>query len=609
MARRNQELSALLDSDMDLEGGAEGPGGGAAGAAEDAASAAGEAADWHGGQAAPMMVSTAAGFCVECEAPAAMRCEQCDDEYCAVCFQALHRKGKRAKHTAVAVEGGARGGAAGPSVAPQLGGGAVPTAAPTSSGEMYSPEWFVERAKYIPLRLDMTQRKGLRLLQSALKVCDYTDKIDVATNRNKAKRVAAQLRDVCALLSGTIVAVDYTEGQRLVQSRDFLQNKSFFVSYFEVGRRHKIMNPDAMRDEYGKLIYLLQDANSEEVQDLLQFSCVGGLETVHKKLAEAGMESLMRDPLVRVATMEIMPEGKPRHQIQREIKAKEHAVKQLSRRYGSSRNFTEEDVQLCLYSIADNHAYLRYNRDPVDKMIQLLKSKFRPGSITEGYSLAITGEQDGARLTHSHDRQYSYVLQSLTLWREIAQDMFRLWTLAEQDLLDPASPYALKDTGQGFNRVQECPRISKAMREIVHNVQLQSGGWVGSSVVHLGDNNVPNSLIFIDKYNQVSRFLQPIVLCIEKLPTIIKDPGVKTYLDETFGGAEKLTMDILLDFFKGALSQAKPSQAEPSRAAWSITRAPCPVSPRPVSCRRPPLPALPCPALPSSVLACDALTA
>jgi hypothetical protein len=76
----------------------------------------------------------------------------------------------------------------------------------------------------------MTQRKGLRLLQSALKVCDYTDKIDVATNRNKAKRVAAQLRDVCALLSGTVVAVDYAEGQRLVQSRDFLRNKDFFVA-------------------------------------------------------------------------------------------------------------------------------------------------------------------------------------------------------------------------------------------------------------------------------------------------------------------------------------------------------------------------------------------
>ena len=32
--------------------------------------------------------------------------------------------------------------------------------------------------------------------------------------------------------------------------------------------------------------------------------------------------------------MEILPQGKTRPQIQREIKAKEHAVKQLSRRYG-----------------------------------------------------------------------------------------------------------------------------------------------------------------------------------------------------------------------------------------------------------------------------------
>ena len=35
------------------------------------------------------------------------------------------------------------------------------------------------------------------------------------------------------------------------------------------------------------------------------------------------------------------------------------------------------------------------------------------------------------------------------------------------------------------------------------------------------------------------------------LRSSIKDPGVKTYIDGTFGGIEKLTMDILVDFFKG----------------------------------------------------------
>ena len=158
-------------------------------------------------------------------------------------------------------------------------------------------------------------------------------------------------------------------------------------------------------------------------------------------------------------------------------------------------------------------------------MIHYLKTLFRPDKTDASYSLAISDGADGSRLTHGHEKQYAYVLQSLTLWSEIAQDMFRcvclrgfsplahrmmntrgwvvcndrLWTLAEEDLLDPAAPYTLKDTGQGLNRVQDCPRISKAMREIVHNVQLKAGGWVGSSVVHLGDNNVPNSLIFIDK--------------------------------------------------------------------------------------------------------------
>ena len=273
-------------------------------------------------------------------------------------------------------------------------------------------------------------------------------------------------------------------------------------------------------------------------------------------------------------------------------------------------------MELCLYSIADNHAYLRYNRDPVEKMISLLRRYFKPNqaespslslaiqadappaatdatdddaAVAGGSARGAAGGAGGARLTHKHERQFAYVLQSLQLWRAIMNDMFKLWTLAEADLLAgggdgtgeaataddaaPRPPYTLEDTGQGFHRVQACPRIQKAMRELLHDQQLRAqqqqqhqhlaaaagggggggegGGWVGSSVVHLGDHNVPNSLVFIDKYNQVARILSPIVLCIEKLPTLAKEPNNRAYFEQTFGGVQQLQKEILADFFRG----------------------------------------------------------
>ena len=61
---------------------------------------------------------------------------------------------------------------------------------------------------------------------------------------------------------------------------------------------------------------------------------------------------------------------------------------------------------------------------------------------------------------------------------------------------------------QGLNRVQQAPSVSRAMHSVLHRCQQRLGSWVGSSVVHLGDHNVPNALMFIDKYTQVPAFSQ-----------------------------------------------------------------------------------------------------
>ena len=53
------------------------------------------------------------------------------------------------------------------------------------------------------------------------------------------------------------------------------------------------------------------------------------------------------------------------------------------------------------------------------------------------------------------------MLQSLLLWSEIATSMFKLWCLAEQDLLSQKNRYRLCDTGQGLNRVQVLYLISE----------------------------------------------------------------------------------------------------------------------------------------------------
>jgi len=428
------------------------------------------------------------------------------------------------------------------------------TTEPTSSSSSseYNPK---ERAKYVPMRLTRGERRLLRLLEGALQVNEYTDKVDILNWRSRTGRIQAQIKDVCAILCGLAVAQDFRQGQQLIENKEFDQLAPFFQECFEVGRRYKIQNPEKMRETYGKLMYLLQDSQDEHIAELLGFRCVVKLKTVHAKLEEGGGLGLLDEPALPLAIAEIDPRGLSRSDIQKKIKLKERARDGLAKKYANKVkecSLEEEDLLQCIYSLGDENSYLSFNRDPVDRMISLLQKYFSPDKPgDEASSLAISGGQEGARLSHSHSRQYAYVIQSLSLWREISNEMFKLWYLSEMDLLSTTHGYRLTNTGQGLNRVQSAPCVSNAMHRILSKCQQKVGSWVGSSVIHLGDHNVPNSLMFIDKYTQVPRILNPIVAVVEELPKVCnKDKAVAAYVKSTFGGVEACVKEILRDFFR-----------------------------------------------------------
>lgn len=208
-----------------------------------------------------------------------------------------------------------------------------------------------------------------------------------------------------------------------------------------------------MRTDYGKLVYLLQDSNAPRIKELLEFQCVQPIKTVHSSLKAADALGLLADELLPVATMEVLSNNRPRHLIQRDIKHKNHAVEILARKYANAK-ISQDDIRHCLYSIADNSSFLNANSLPVEKMLHFLHRYFNPSEAEEGFSLSIQSGRGGSRLSHDHRRQFHFVEQSMLLWREILNDFYKLWFLAEDDLLSERNQYRLCNTGQGLNRVQ-----------------------------------------------------------------------------------------------------------------------------------------------------------
>jgi len=161
---------------------------------------------------------------------------------------------------------------------------------------------------------------------------EYTDRLEHAGAKDKAKRTFQQIKDICAMLSGIVVALDPAIGQQILESNDFARHSGFFQSILEIARRHKIRNPEKMRSIYGKLIYMLQDSQSEDVQEYLEFSMVAPIQTSYKYLEDRGALECLRDKYMPLATGEILAEGKERPEIDKALRWKDQALAYIAKK-------------------------------------------------------------------------------------------------------------------------------------------------------------------------------------------------------------------------------------------------------------------------------------
>jgi len=406
---------------------------------------------------------------------------------------------------------------------------------------------MLTKTAFIPLRLTFAQRKVQRQISACIQVCDYTDRVDTPEMHEKpTKRLQAQMRHAHNILHGLEVATGRGRAQR---GGCLAGDAQFFQEQLEYARRYKIMNPDLMRSEYPKFVYMLQDIMRDQMQEQFGFSIKHDVTTVHLILERFGKLDMLEDPAMKIATTPV-PMIRPIGKLNAALRRKDKTVKEVIQRH-SGGGFDKDLCEMCIRSIDDANCYVRDNAHTVDTMIDMLKQFFKPDEIEAPFSLAIDEGSYGSRLSHDHAKQYHFCLQSLTLWRNIAFDMFQLWFMVEQDILDEKHPYEFRDTGQGFHRVQPSPRVYAAMVDIVAKTKREVGEWVGSDRVHIGDDQVPNGMVFIDKYTQVNRIINPILKTIEHIEGAMqKVESQQMYVKSVFGGCESLQKLILCDFFK-----------------------------------------------------------
>ena len=406
------------------------------------------------------------------------------------------------------------------------------------------------------LRLSDEERGALKILNAALKVSEYTDDVDNIRSYQRADKMSEAMLDLFQSLAG-LSLVSRTlprECEELMEK--YGRKPAVFAPLlgpiFEIGRRFKRQNPDRMRSEYGKLVMLLQDSRSPKMEARLGMNSplVLPLKTVGSALNSIGASAVLESSKLKVATEFLTADG---------IKArgddKDKARKSLIEEFGADDPVKRELVERCIRSIDDANMFVASNLAVIDQLKLWLKDLFQDQDGTK-YSLAIRSGSNGSCLSHSHRDHLQYVLESLTLWGIIQRDIFDFWEVVEEDMIGAgAGSYRFCDTGQGFHRVCSGPKTYARMQSALREARNAMGGWVGTSVVHLGDNDVPNALVFIDKYTIIPKLLSPIVHTICEIDKVFAEnhesyPGLRNLLKAKYGTGEKLKMDILCDFFK-----------------------------------------------------------
>lgn len=407
----------------------------------------------------------------------------------------------------------------------------------------------------IVLRLSAEERETLKMLKAALTVSEYTDDVDNIRSYRREDTMAKAMHELFSAVCGLALVGGSLGPEAKAQLKKgnatLATLEPTLRSAFEIGRRFKRLNPNQLRGDYGKLMMLMQDAASPSRRRSLGLSgdLVAPVHTVGQALRSIECEELLNTPQWKTAASPLPPRPAPEL-----VQQKENALKELiATANGDERK--GEIIERCARSVDDAAAFIKMCRAPILKLMIWLDKYFKEGD-TSATDLTIRSGSGGACFSHDHRTQHMFVKCSLTLWDIVHRDIFEFWEAVEQDMLSSEGRYSFANTGQGFHRVCGAPNTAHRMSKALAEARQRMGGWVGLSVVHLGDNDVPNALVFIDKYTVIPKMLAPIVAAIEGIDAIFDEateeehPGIRNLLRSMYGTPDKIKMMILRDFFR-----------------------------------------------------------